>query len=733
MDTTAELVEVLKEKAAAGETLLLLVGGQASDEIESPGVSDADSDDSDSFVRVEASDFMPPSMHSAVASSSGNSPPVSQPTQTSTAISGSTAQLPQVVQVGADKVEVTATVPLQPYQPPTTAGTATIQPAAQPVVSAPTEPEAAEQLVAATTAESGAKQSVQQDEKEQQPAMIQQVDRCMPAPRRAHDDTELRDYDAVPPMFRRRRRAAQSAASARQLVATVNGKLSAMKRAVNRVGDRWISEARTVLTPRLVQLWAALSEAMRAVRGAVSARPSLVVVAVVLGLLLLGANVAVKRGGLFSSMHRRGPHSTVTRLEERVATIEQYGRQLLADHSDTTEAIATLRDELAHAYQYSYGFEFELNKLANVVWDHKRAAESSSTAAILDQLSQQLLALETQVEQQQSTINALQFQLNLAEVERLNDEATAQAAKHNTEHSTQQSTHTTAHKRHSWLVDNWLATMEAAQPVKQDDDNSPTDFASTLYVDSIDDLLFAASIFSDVSPQEELQPFAAKQPTNHKAKSQALRAAAASNSPSSALWGEPSRFSSSSAAWSTPSSAESYASAGSTYASSSASTSLSSLPSASSSYSSLFDSERKSARVERAERRERRKQEKEMAESLWTFPHLDTDALSKKAAAASPTTPPIPSSTSTSSSPLSRSSSSRSSTRHPDKLSTSHHSTKRDKPTTTASTCGSQWSEPSNNKKKDKSLKNVGKKIGKALQTVNDAAKRVWKAWKSQW
>jgi len=799
MDTTAELLEVLKEKAEAGEVLQLMLGQAYEDG--AAVASDADSDDSDSFVRVEAADYMSPS---SAASPHNDKPVVPQSSQPAHAVSEEEAQTPPTAPSSAESTEAGAAAPSQPSTPPAATVTVTAQPA-QPAMellahpAAPTQPavvpgaqeEAAQKKSRQREAEDGgdseaesfnnllrtanpfvvfssakreevraarpslsarqvttelaalwaelppaerevyelaakrlrldarreadlhpgggaafdadlmqareiaarkgarlalkarirqrnALRDAEQDEKQPQPEPVQPA--AAPAP----------PSTAAPhaPAVVRPRKAAQAPAFARPLVANVNRKLGEVKRVVNRVGHRWLSDAQRVATPRLIQLWAALSAAVRTVKGVASTRPSVLVIGLVVVLSLLGMKAAVGRRGVGGSVQRWVPDPAVQRLEARIKTIESYGQKLLADHTDTTDTIFTLGTQLSQSTR-----------------------RIDTIDAALDAMEPVVQAMSAKLQLQQITINA--FQAHLEAYARNMQQLRADVDKLTAEQTTQQWSHTKAHKGRSWQDDDEWPPLpqKVAESVKKRDSRS-SELAS-LYDDTIDELILA-SVFGS-SPQEELQPFNSQQ-SSEQYKSETRRSTTAKSSPSSAVWGEPSRFATS-AAWSSPSSAHSHASAGSTYASSS---------SASSAPSSLFESERKSARAERAERRERRKQEKEKVDSVWTFPGLEDKAQHKPAAATAPPPPP-PASTSSS---THSSSCSRSSARN-DNNKPSHHK---------KSDWWSSSSSSSQQSKKERGLKDVSKKIGKAaqkmtkaLQTVNDAAKRVWKTWKSQW
>ena len=691
MDTTAELVEVLKEKAEAGERLLLIVG-QASEDV-AAAVSDADSDDSDSFVRVDATDFMPYSP-SAATSSHSSSYAVPQSAQGGgRTVSEPETRSQQLMQTTTDVTEVTANDFTQPSNPSSAATTATVQPAAQPAVNSELQSSDATEQSATSSAETEVKKDADIDEKQQQPEPVQPL--VAPKPPLA---------SASPPAaVIRPRRSAATPAFMRPLVASANSQLSQVRRVVNRVGHRWLSEVQTVLTPRMTQLWAALSGGMLAVKSVMSARPRVLLFAVVLVMALLWAKsqVLVSRG-------RADP--SVARLEARINAIEKYGQKLLADSRDTTDTIFTLGNQLSQATQRIDSMQAELLTMERERdevrrYAHRAAEASDETAAWLSQYAQ---PLHTVVQEQQLTFKTLQQQLN--EFIGQLDQLKAAIDNHKPPPQQQPSAHSKpTHKRRSWLDNDWPQKADVAT------DSYRSDVAS-LYDDSIEDLILASVFEFDSSAQEELQPYNNQQSSKQR-KSDTRRAAVAPDSPSSALWGEPSRFATS-VAWSSPTSAQSYSSAGLSYSSSSSS---------SASSTAVASSGSKSARAERAERRERRKQDRENVDSLWSLPSLGEFA--KPAAAATPPPPPA-STTSTSTSSCTSSRSSTCADKH------SHHKSKPDKSDrhSSSSTCASQPHHYSKKSDQDKkSLKNVGKKIGKALQTVNDAAKRVWKAWKSQW
>ena len=656
MDTTAELVEVMKEKAEAGGTLLLIVG-QASDD--AAAMSDGDSD-SDSFVRVEASDYMSPP---STARSYSDSPITPPSPQAELAARDPESQRPQAAptQPDDDKAEEAATAPVLPLNPPSAAATAAVQPTVQAVVDSPPQPHDAGEAAASPLVAAEAHQHAEVDEKQPQPEAVRA--------RSASGPPFI--IEPPPPILVRRRKGAQTPAFARPLVANINRMLCEAKRVVNCAGQCWMNDVQSVVGPKVTQLRTALSHSMTAVSNAASARPNMVVVAAVL-LMLLGGALAASHTMASTNSRAQTGRPFAKRLEARIERIERYGQKLLAEHSDTTDTLFTLGGQLSQSVK-------------------------------------RIEALEAQLQQQQRSIDSLQSVLSLyiQEVEQLKTDADSRYA----EQTTQQRAHTKAHKGRSWLMEDW--PLKEAEPLKQGNSDGKI---VRKYEDSVNHWMSAF----DSSPQEELQPFNSQQPTEQR-QSEIRRASTSSKAPSSALWGEPSRFATSvsSVAWSSPSSAQAYSSVGATYAGSSSS---SSSVSASSASSSLFDSERKSARTERAERRERQKRERELTNSIWSFPTLEDDEPYKPA---TPTSPPAATSTSASAFTTATKSCTSSCSSSRDEPKPSQH-----KPDRRSGSCTGY---KGSGKAHEKSLKQVGKKIGKALQTVNDAAKRVWKAWKSQW
>ena len=644
MDTTAELVEVLKERAEMGTPLVLMVGQTGDEGL--AALSDADSDDSDSFVRVEASDFQSDSPSSA-ANSHSNLAIRPHLLQAERAVSEPESRSPQTASPAADNTELAATAPTQPTSTHPAVFTPAIQPATQPLADSPSQLEATQQIVPPHS-EANAQNDAKHEERQPQHGAVR--------PMMAVNQPFTVPLVSLP--FVRRHNSAPAASDAHPITAAVNRKLGAFKRLVNCVGQRWTSEVRRVVKPRLRRAWAVLSESARAVKDTFSREI----------VFILGVKFLIVGIGLCLTSWYMAPATEISpkSLEARVKTIERRieysGQNVLADN------------------------DFAMQSL-----------EAMYTMA------NKIVRLEAQVEQQQLTIDSLSTQLN-RDVSHL----TSLIDQRFTELSTQQWASTKPYKGRSWFDDEWQSGQ-----VKTADKRAT--YAS-LYDDNIDDLLLE-SVFGE-SPQDELKAY--KQPAKQR-KSDTRRSSVASKSPSSAVWSEPALFATSAAWSSTSPSAESYAAASSTYASSQSS----SLSSSASASSSLYDSERKSARSERADRRERRRQERDAANSPWSFSHFDDERSDKPAAATSD------SQSQTQPADTHSFSSCRRSTTHDDQPSNHHKPTDCYSSTTSCSNSGSKSGHKRG--KAEKSLKAVGKKIGKALQTVNDAAKRVWKAWKSQW
>ena len=673
MDTTAELVEVLREKAAAGEPLLLVAGLVNHDA--AAAVSDADSDDSDSFVRVEASDCMASHSPSSAAGLGSTSPAVPSSPHAGRSVSEPEAQS-QLAPTVVDETQVADASPAtQPSSPPAASVTPAIAAVVRPAVDSPSQPKDVAQQAPAPLTEAEVKQEADVDEKQQQPISVQ------PSSIPPNPSAPALCRNSSPPELARHYKVAQTPAFARPFVANVNRQLRKARLLVDTVGHRWLADVQRVAVPRLRQVGAVSLEGLRVVTSAVWAWRGLstFVAGLVIVSLLLGCTVEMGRQTIQKEwVHRQQRLSPYLRtLAWTAITAEQ--EQQATDDWNKLDFAATF-----------------------VAW--------------LDPTHQRLQTMEAQLHQQQLEIHVLRQQLDLykAEVELLVADS---MAKPTAGPSTQQWTHGKSHIGRSWLADN-EREKEAAYGKKRDSRTEP----ASLYGDSIDDMILA-SVFG---LSKEVQQYETQQPTEQRnSKTETRRSTTASSSPSHALWGEPSRLASS-AAWSSPSAAYSHASAGATH-----STSASSTSSSASASSALYDTERQSARAERAERRERRRQEREreevereMADSIWAMgePADETHYKSKKPAAAAATT-----SSAAASSSHSHSSTSTSSRSHRADKASPHRS---DWWTNSgsSSSCGKH-----SHKTKEKALKHVGKKIGKALQTVNDAAKRVWKAWKSQW
>ena len=656
MDTTAELVERLRELEARSEKLRLFVGQTS--EGSAAAVSDADSDDSDSFVRVEASDFLPQADSPRSAhDTSAVLLTTTRALQAWDKVTESNVQFSRI-ELGADNVDAATVLPSLAAIPAAT-GVSPHHSPAQPAVESPSLADEAE----------GRSLSAEVHQPHS-PDSLSIPARRLPPLRDARPQDDL--SQSVPQLP-----AVSSPLSAPAQASALNRAVSA--RAVRLVAAErtWLNNAYRVLLPKLWRLCASWSRGVRRVdTAAASARPAVAVLAVMLVVALIGLKVAVV------TRDNQPLQRSMWQLDARIRAIEEYGQRVLAEQRDTTDTVFTLGNQL------------------------------SQSMAALRQHEERIESMERLLQQRRIVIDALQQQMKRyeAEVQLLRAELA----------TTQQSQPASAQKHSSWLDDGWNVDASERMPRAE----GRAEFVP-VYDHSLEDFILS-SVF-DASPQEELQPYVTQTPGKQR-KSETRRSTASSSLPSSALWGEPSRFSSS-AAWSSPSSADSYSSAGSTRASSIASSSASS----SSSSSSLFDSERKSARAERAERRERRKQEAEMSDSLWSFPAPDAESTHKPTAKATTSSRDSASASAAASASSCASAGSRSSSSCPtaaDKPSKQHKSSSS---SGDSSTCSNSAWKTQSRKGREKGIKQAAKKIGKALQEVNDAAKRVWKSWKSQW